>query len=305
MASTLTLVSRPGLAPDRFASLSENFAQHFSLGSDFSAHRSADRLVAKAELVDTDTAALQKKALAHFDELIAAGQFTAADACVTVVDSALCDAQRILLLMDVDSTLIKQEVIELLAAHAGREAEVAAVTEAAMRGELDFAQSLIQRVATLKGLPVDVLAQVISRVIFSDGARELVQRMHAAGHLVAVVSGGFQQILDPLAEELSLDHALANTLGISNGLLDGTVHGEIVDRAMKETMLRAWAEQHGIQMSATIAAGDGANDLDMVGAAGLGVAFNAKPALREQAAARIDFSRLDVIADLVLNDFDA
>lgn len=136
--------------------------------------------------------------------------------------------------MDVDSTLIKQEVIELLAAHAGREQEVAAVTEAAMRGELDFAQSLIQRVATLKGLPESVLPEVISRVIYSDGARELVQRMHAAGHIVGVVSGGFQQILDPLAQELKLDHALANTLGITDGLLDGTVHGQIVDRAMKE-----------------------------------------------------------------------
>lgn len=302
MASTLTLVSRPELSRARFDSLLEHFSK---TDAAFSVYRSASRLVAKARVENADTPALRTEALAGFDALVESGEFTADEACVTVVDSALSDAERILLLMDVDSTLIKQEVIELLAAHAGREQEVAAVTEAAMRGELDFAQSLIQRVATLKELPNSVLSEVISRVVFSDGARELVQRMHAAGHVVAVVSGGFQQILDPLAEELQLDHALANTLGINNGMLDGTVHGKIVDRAMKEKMLRAWAAEHGIGMEATIAAGDGANDLDMVNAAGLGVAFNAKPALREQAGARIDFSRLDVIADLVLNDFDA
>jgi phosphoserine phosphatase len=307
MASTLTLVSRPALPRDRFDELLAQLVNRLPAAAEaiFSVHESATRWVAKTRIENIDTLDLRTEALASFDTLVDSGFFSADEACVTVLDSALTDAKRILLLMDVDSTLIKQEVIELLAAHAGREQEVAAVTEAAMRGELDFAQSLIQRVATLKGLPESVLPEVISRVIYSDGARELVQRMHAAGHIVGVVSGGFQQILDPLAQELKLDHALANTLGITDGLLDGTVHGQIVDRAMKEKMLRAWAAEHGISMSATIAAGDGANDLDMVTAAGLGVAFNAKPALREQAGARIDFSRLDVIADLVLDDFDA
>jgi len=220
------------------------------------------------------------------------------------VPEELASAPQLLLLMDVDSTLIKQEVIELLAAHAGREKEVAEVTEAAMRGELDFAQSLIQRVATLKDLPDSVLAEVGQRIIFSDGAPSLVRRFHAAGHKVAVVSGGFQQILDPLASTLNLDHALANTLGITDGVLDGTVHGEIVDRQMKETKLRAWSEEHQIPLNATIAAGDGANDLDMVSAAGLGIAFNAKPALRDKADVRLDFGRLDVIADLVLDDLN-
>ena len=307
MASTLTLVSRPAFPRDRFDELLAVMASQLPAAAEaiFSVHESATRLVAKTRIDNVDTLELRTKALASFDALVDSGSFAADEACVTVLDSSLTDAERILLLMDVDSTLIKQEVIELLAAHAGREQEVAAVTEAAMRGELDFAQSLIQRVATLKELPESVLSEVISRVVFSDGARELVQRMHAAGHVVGVVSGGFQQILDPLAQELKLDHALANTLGITNGLLDGTVHGQIIDRAMKEKMLRTWAAEHGISMSATIAAGDGANDLDMVTAAGLGVAFNAKPALREQSGARIDFSRLDVIADLVLADFDA
>lgn len=117
-----------------------------------------------------------------------------------------------------------------------------------MRGELDFAQSLIQRVATLKDLPDTVLVEVGKRIIFSEGAQSLVRRFHAAGHKVGVVSGGFQQILDPLAAQLDLDHALANTLGITDAVLDGTVHGQIVDREMKETMLRGWAEEHQIPL---------------------------------------------------------
>lgn len=218
---------------------------------------------------------------------------------IAVVPAELIRAPKKLLVMDVDSTLIKQEVIELLAAHAGREAEVAAVTEAAMRGELDFAQSLHARVKTLAGLDVAVINQVRAKIELSDGARELITAFKAAGHHVAVVSGGFAQILDPLAEELGLDFACANDLGIEDGKLTGTVNGQVVDRAYKETMLRAWAKELGLGLEHTIAAGDGANDLDMVAAAGLGVAFNAKPALRDAADARIDISRLDVIENLV------
>lgn len=218
---------------------------------------------------------------------------------LAVIPAALVKAERKLLVMDVDSTLIKQEVIELLAAHAGREAEVAAVTEAAMRGELDFAQSLHARVQTLTGLPASVINEVRGSIELSDGARELVAAFKAAGHYVGVVSGGFQQVLDPLAAELGLDFALANDLGIRDGVLTGTVNGTVVDRAMKETKLREWAASLDIDMSHTIAVGDGANDLDMVGAAGLGVAFNAKPALRAAAGACIDLPRLDIIADLV------
>lgn len=218
---------------------------------------------------------------------------------ISVVPAELVRAPKMLLVMDVDSTLIKQEVIELLAAHAGREAEVAAVTEAAMRGELDFAQSLHARVKTLAGLDASVIEAVRSKIELSDGARELVAAFKAAGHHVAVVSGGFAQILDPLAAELGLDFACANDLGIEDGKLTGTVNGQVVDRAYKETKLRAWAEELGIGIGQTIAAGDGANDLDMVGAAGLGVAFNAKPALRDAADARIDLPRLDVIVNLV------
>lgn len=301
MHPTLALVSRPDVSADDFTDLLSQLLPHLSHVDPGTVWRavSQNRQVAKVQLPGESTGQLRADVL----NLVEGLDLPAADKlCVAVVPAELAAAERLLLIMDVDSTLIRQEVIELLAAHAGREAEVAAVTEAAMRGELDFAQSLIQRVATLKGLPEQVLAEVIERIEFSAGAEALVRRMHAAGHVVAVVSGGFQQILDPLATELGLDHALANTLGITDGILDGTVHGDIVDRATKERMLRNWAAEHQIPLGATIAAGDGANDLDMVCAAGLGVAFNAKPALREQASVAIDFGELDVIADLVLQD---
>ncbi|NKX49249.1 phosphoserine phosphatase SerB [Arthrobacter deserti] len=211
-----------------------------------------------------------------------------------VVPAALAGPERKLLIMDVDSTLIKQEVIELLAEHAGKREEVAAVTEAAMRGELDFAQSLHARVATLAQLPSDVIGQVRSAVELTEGAAELVQAFLSKGHAVAVVSGGFSQILDPLAEELKLNYWRANLLGIEDGRLTGKVVGDVVDRAVKESSLREWAAAEGIDLARTIAIGDGANDLDMLAAAGLGVAFNAKPAVRAAADAAITIEHLDV-----------
>ncbi|WP_077488497.1 phosphoserine phosphatase SerB [Sinomonas mesophila] len=216
----------------------------------------------------------------------------------SLVPSALRAAERKLLIMDVDSTLIQQEVIELLAEHAGKREEVAAVTEAAMRGELDFAQSLHARVATLAGLPVEVIEKVRAAVVLSLGAEELIEAFHAAGHVVCVVSGGFNQILTPLAERLGLDHALANELEVVEGRLTGRVLGEVVDRAVKERMLREWAGGHGIPLEHCVAVGDGANDLDMLGAAGLGVAFNAKPKVRAAADAAIDLPYLDIVRHL-------
>lgn len=304
MASSLVFVSRPALSRTDFIAVLQQAAAQglISKADENSIKTSGQRLVAKFQMEQANHPQLQQAAAEFVDTLVAGGSLDYADLCLAAVPAELTNAPQLLLLMDVDSTLIKQEVIELLAAHAGREKEVAAVTEAAMRGELDFAQSLIQRVATLKDLPDTVLAEVGKRIIFSEGAQSLVQRFHAAGHKVGVVSGGFQQILDPLAAQLDLDHALANTLGITDAVLDGTVHGQIVDREMKETMLRAWAEEHQIPLEATIAAGDGANDLAMVAASGLGIAFNAKPALRNEADVRLDFAWLDVIADLVLDD---
>lgn len=211
-----------------------------------------------------------------------------------VVPDSLREAKRKFIIMDVDSTLIQQEVIEMLAAHAGKEAEVAEVTEAAMRGELDFAQSLHHRVATLAGLPESVLADVGAKIRLSVGAERLVADAKAAGHVVCAVSGGFSQILSPLAHRLGLDHAMANDLEIVDGHLTGKVSGAVVDRAAKAVQLKAWSAEAGIDADATMAIGDGANDLDMMAAATLGVAFNAKPAVRAVADAQINIPNLDV-----------
>ncbi|PNI09528.1 phosphoserine phosphatase SerB [Arthrobacter sp. AFG7.2] len=212
-----------------------------------------------------------------------------------LVPAALRAAERKLLIMDVDSTLIQQEVIELLAAYAGKREEVAAVTEAAMRGELDFTQSLHARVAVLAGLPADVVHSVRHEVKLSLGATELVAAFKAAGHVVAVVSGGFNQILEPIAAELGLDYWQANELEIIDGALTGKVLGAVVDRAAKEKYLREWAAAEGIALEHTVAVGDGANDLDMLGAAGIGIAFNAKPAVRAVADAAVNMPYLDAV----------
>ena len=212
-----------------------------------------------------------------------------------VVPAELRQAGRKLLIMDVDSTLIQQEVIELLAAYAGKRDEVAAVTEAAMRGELDFAQSLHARVAVLAGLPAAVVDSVRAEVKLSEGAAELVAAFKAAGHVVAVVSGGFNQVLRPIAEDLGLDYWIANELEIVDGALTGRVLGDVIDRAAKEKYLREWSAAEGIALEHTIAVGDGANDLDMLGAAGIGVAFNAKPAVRAVADAAINMPYLDAV----------
>ncbi|MFJ6155951.1 phosphoserine phosphatase SerB [Pseudarthrobacter sp. NPDC092184] len=212
-----------------------------------------------------------------------------------LVPAGLRSAERKLLIMDVDSTLIQQEVIELLAAYAGKREEVAAVTEAAMRGELDFTQSLHARVAVLAGLPAAVVDSVRKEVKLSLGAAELVAAFKAAGHVVAVVSGGFNQILEPIAAELGLDYWQANELEIVDGELTGKVLGAVVDRAAKEKFLREWSAAEGIALEHTVAVGDGANDLDMLGAAGIGVAFNAKPAVRAVADAAVNMPYLDAV----------
>ena len=187
------------------------------------------------------------------------------------------------MVFDVDSTLIQDEVIELLADVAGKRAEVAEVTERAMRGELDFAASLRERVAVLAGLPESVFADVYQRITPTAGVQELIDAVHAAGGLVGAVSGGFTQVLTPLAAKLGLDFARANDLEVVDGKLTGKVDGRIVDRAVKAESLKEWAEASGIDLAQTVAVGDGANDLDMLAAAALGVAFNAKPIVREQA----------------------
>lgn len=197
--------------------------------------------------------------------------------------------------MDVDSTLIQDEVIELLADFAGTREHVAAVTERAMRGELDFAESLRERVATLAGLPVDVLEQAKGQIRLSVGAKDLISAVHAAGGRVGAVSGGFSQILEPLADELSLDYNRANELEIVDGKLTGRVLGAIVDRKAKADALIEWAHDFGISPNEVAAIGDGANDLDMFEVAGISFAYNAKPMVREAADVAIDTPDLSLV----------
>ncbi|HWS59067.1 MAG TPA: phosphoserine phosphatase SerB [Actinotalea sp.] len=208
------------------------------------------------------------------------------------------EALRVLVL-DVDSTLITGEVIELLAAHAGVAGEVAAVTERAMRGEIDFATSLHERVATLAGLPVEVLDAVRAQVVLSPGAERLIARVQAAGWPVGLVSGGFAEVVEPLAARLGIDFVRANRLEVRDGLLTGRVTGPVVDRAAKALALRELAAAHGVPLELTVAIGDGANDLEMLATAGLGIAYNAKPVVQEQADVSILGEPLDAVLPLL------
>ena len=206
---------------------------------------------------------------------------------------------RKLVQLDVDSTLIQQEVIELLAAKAGVADEVIAITDKAMRGELDFEQSLRARVALLKGLPVSAISEVQQQILLTPGARTLISTLHKLGHTVAVVSGGFIDVIAPLLKELNIKHFKANTLGVENGVLTGEVTGPVIDRAAKAAALHEFAALESISMEQTIAIGDGANDLDMIAAAGLGIAFNAKPAVKAAADSSLSQPYLDSVLYLL------
>ena len=204
-----------------------------------------------------------------------------------------------LVVMDVDSTLIQQEVIELLAAKANALNEVQEITSAAMRGDLDFSQSLVARVALLEGLPESALDEVRGEITLTPGARTLVQTLKKLGHSVAVVSGGFTSVIEPLIKELGITHYRANTLEVKDGALTGKVLGTIIDRAGKATALRDFAEIEGVDLEQTIAIGDGANDLDMIAIAGLGIAFNAKPAVKAAADSSVSAPYLDSVLYLL------
>jgi phosphoserine phosphatase len=214
---------------------------------------------------------------------------------VAVERAGLARHAKRLIVFDVDSTLITGEVIEMLAAHAGCEAEVARVTEEAMRGELDFAESLRRRVALLAGLDVSVVADVRGALELTPGARTLIRTLKRLGYSCGIVSGGFTQVTDHLVESLELDFSAANTLEVSDGKLTGRVTGEIVDRPGKAAALRRFAARAGVPLSQTVAVGDGANDIDMLTTAGLGIAFNAKPALRAVADTALNQPYLDAV----------
>ena len=206
-----------------------------------------------------------------------------------------------LLVMDVDSTLIMEEGIDLLGEEAGVGAQVAAITERAMRGELDFEAALRERVALLKGLPEDIFTQIAEKIHFTPGAEELVDELHKRGYKVGLVSGGFHETVDRLAEQLGIDYVKANRLEIQQGLLTGQVLGEIVTKDTKLAMLKAWAAENMLEVNQTIAMGDGANDLPMIQAAGMGIAFMAKPIVREQAPYQIQECNLYRVIDLLDN----
>ena len=204
------------------------------------------------------------------------------------------EAKR-LVLLDMDSTLIQQEVIDLLAKHAGKLDQVSQITERAMAGDLDFSQALSARVALLAGLDQSVIELVRKEITLTNGAKELIETLHKQGHKVGVVSGGFLDVIEPILKDLKIDFYRANKLEIMNGKLTGKTEGAIIDRVAKFSSLQEFAKIEGVELSQTVAIGDGANDLDMIEAAGLGIAFNAKPKVAAAAATTISTSDLSTV----------
>jgi len=228
----------------------------------------------------------------------------ATEAAIQGIDVAVQPASLMrrgmrLIVLDVDSTLIQGEVIEMIAAHAGQEAEVARVTEAAMSGELDFEASLRERVALLEGVDAGAVDRVYDELVLAPGARTMVRVLRRLGYRFALVSGGFSQVTDRLAEDLGIHYSRANQLEIVDGRLTGRIVGRVVDRAAKAEALREFAAAVGVPLRATIAIGDGANDLDMLNAAGLGIAFNAKQVVQDAADTSVNVPYLDAIMYLL------
>lgn len=243
--------------------------------------------------------------VAHFDADVATPRLDEARALVQGVNGAFLTIPEGLtngpglLVSDVDSTLITAEVIELIAEHAGTRDVVAEITERAMRGELDFAASLTERVGTLAGVAETVFADVRQKVEFSPGAAELAERLRAAGWTFGLVSGGFTEVVASLAADLGITRFAANELEVTSGHLTGRVLGDIVTGATKAEMLQRWASELDVPLSRTVAVGDGANDLAMMDVAAVGVAYCAKPVVAAQATVTLNFPRLDVIAALL------
>jgi len=218
---------------------------------------------------------------------------------VAVQRAGLHRRAKHLIVLDADSTLLQGEVIDLLAERAGRAATVAGITQAAMAGELEFGEALARRVELLAGLPVAVLAEVASALELAPGARTLVRTLRRLGYVTAVVSGGFVQVLEPLTEALGIDYVAANVLEVVDDRLTGRLLGPLVDRAGKAAALRRFAAASGVPLAQTIAVGDGANDLDMLAAAGLGIAYNAKPVVRDAADTALSVPYLDAVLFLL------
>jgi phosphoserine phosphatase len=255
-------------------------------------HRTASYPVTAIELLVSavPTAILKESLAARASDL---------EVDIAVSPGGLMRWAKKLVIMDVDSTLISQEVIELLGAKAGVAEKIHAITDRAMAGEIDFEESLRERVGLLKGLPLSVIDEVRSEISLTPGARTLVKTLQRLGHTVAVVSGGFTEVILPLLVSLDISHYRANSLESKDGLLTGGLVGPIVDRAAKASALREFAALEKIEIEQTVAIGDGANDLDMIALAGLGIAFNAKPAVRAAADSALSAPYLDSVLYLL------
>ena len=255
-------------------------------------HRTASYPVTAIELLVSGvaTASLKGPLTALSGEL---------DVDIAVSPGGLMRWAKKLIIMDVDSTLISQEVIELLGAKAGVEEQIRGITERAMAGEIDFEASLRERVALLKGLPLSVIDEVRGEITLTPGAKTLVSTLQKLGHTVAVVSGGFINVIEPILATLKIEHYRGNTLESQDGLLTGGLVGPIIDRAAKATALRDFAAIEKVDIEQTVAIGDGANDLDMIALAGLGIAFNAKPAVKAAADSAVSAPYLDSVLYLL------
>ncbi len=284
------VVLAPDLNPGAFTAVASAIASNG--GNIERIHRTASYPVTAIELTVSGVAILELRT-----ELAQIANQNSVD--IAVSPGGLMRWAKKLVVMDVDSTLIQEEVIELLGKKAGKGPEIAAITESAMRGELDFEASLRARVKLLAGLPETVLTDVQKEITLTPGARTLVRTMHKLGHHVALVSGGFESVIAPIVADLGIKHMRANNLEIIDGKITGNLTGPIIDRAGKASALRDFANEHSIALEQTIAIGDGANDLDMISAAGLGIAFNAKPAVKAAADSSLSAPYLDSVLYLL------
>jgi len=278
------------LAPSAIASIAAEIAEHG--GNIERIHRTASYPITAIEFVISE---VDQKCIR--EGLVAIADSEGVD--IAVSPGGLMRWAKKLVVMDVDSTLIQQEVIDLLGSHAGVETEIREITERAMRGEIDFEASLRARVALLAGLDESILSEVRNQIVLTPGARTLVSTLQKLGHSVAVVSGGFTAVIEPLIKELNISHYRANSLEIIDGKMTGKLTGKIIDRAAKAEALRDFAQAEGVELEQTIAIGDGANDLDMIAAAGLGIAFNAKPAVKAAADSTVSAPYLDSVLYLL------
>ena len=284
------VVLAPELNPSAFTAVASAIASNG--GNIERIHRTASYPVTAIELTVSGVEIMKLRT-----QLAQIANQTSVD--IAVSPGGLMRWAKKLVVMDVDSTLIQEEVIELLGKKAGKGAEITAITESAMRGELDFEASLRARVKLLTGLPESVLTDVQKEITLTPGARTLVRTMHKLGHHVALVSGGFESVIAPIVADLGIKHMRANNLEVVDGKLTGNLTGPIIDRAGKAQALRDFAQEHSIALEQTIAIGDGANDLDMISVAGLGIAFNAKPAVKAAADSSLSAPYLDSVLYLL------